>query len=332
MRDPYEILGVTKGASEADIKSAFRRRAKKLHPDANKSDPKAASRFAELNAAYEILGDDEKRKAFDRGEIDAEGKPRFQGFEGFGAQGGRGGFNHGGSGFESYTWSNDGFRRGASAGGGRGGSFEDVLREMFGGRGGAAQGARGGGFGGARFDPEDFGAAQAVGPDLQAALTITLEEAAKGVKTRVSLPTGKDVEIKIPAGLTDGQQIRLKGQGWPGAQGAGDALITVHIAPHPRFTVDGADVRLELPVTLYEAVLGAKVRVPTLSGQVELTVPPNTDSGRTFRLKGKGLKGKDGPGDLLATIRIVLPQGGDEDLKELMRKWRDSKPYDPRKD
>jgi DnaJ-class molecular chaperone len=205
MRDPYEVLGVSKGASETDIKSAYRRLAKKLHPDANKHDPKAASRFAELNAAYEIVGDDKKRKAFDSGEIDAEGKPRFRGFEGFGAQPGGGGFQPGGGAqFESFTFGPDGFQR-SGTGGGAG--FEDILRGMFG---GAARGARGARGFGSQFEPEDF-AEPAGGQDLLAALTISLPEAAKGTKTRVHLPTGKDVEVKIPAGLTSGQQIRLKG-------------------------------------------------------------------------------------------------------------------------
>ena len=197
---------------------------------------------------------------------------------------------------------------------------------MFGG------GARGGVHGfGTQFEPEDFAAQPA--RDLHATLTITLPEAAKGAKTRVHLPTGKDVEVKIPAGLVDGQQIRLKGQGWPSASGsAGDALITVNVAPHPLFTADGADLRLDLPITLYEAVLGGKVRVPTLDGAVELAVPAGTNSGRTFRLKGKGLKAKSGSGDLLATVRIVLPDGSDAELQELMKKWRTAKPYDPRKD
>jgi DnaJ-class molecular chaperone len=323
MRDPYEILGVSKGASEAEIKSAYRRMAKKLHPDANKHDKNAASRFAELNAAYEIAGDDEKRKAFDRGEIDAEGKPRFQGFERHGAKPG-GGFNPGAGGFESFSFGPDGFQRRAGGGGGGGGGFEDLLRGMFGNAGRAG--------GRPQFEPDDFGA-PAGGQDLQASLTVTLTDAAKGTKTRVHLPTGKDIEVKIPAGIASGQQIRLKGQGYPSAGGKpGDAIITITIAPHPVFTPDGADLRLDLPITLYEAVLGGKVRVPTLDGAVELAIPADTDSGRTFRLKGKGLKSKTAAGDLLATVRIVLPEGSDEELKALMTKWRDSKPYNPRED
>ena len=320
MRDPYEVLGVQKGASQEEIKKAFRRLAKKLHPDANKKDPKAAAKFGELNSAYELLGDEDKRKAFDRGEIDAEGKPRFQGFEN--AYGRRaGGFGREGS-FETFTWRPDGFRRSSSSRGGTGGfgRFEDILSDMFGGAAGPRGYAR---------EAEDFVDAGR-GRDATAALTITLEEAAKGAKKRVRLPTGKDVEVKIPAGLTDGQQIRLKGQGFAGADGSGDALITVAIAPHPLFKVEGANLRLEVPVTLYEAVLGAKVRVQTLDGAVEIAVPPGTSSGRTFRLKGKGLPSKAGAGDLLATARIVLPDRPDRELEELMRRWRDEKPYDVR--
>jgi DnaJ-class molecular chaperone len=326
MRDPYEILGVARSANAAEVKSAFRKLAKKLHPDANKHDPKAASRFAELNAAYEIVGDKDKRKAFDAGEIDAEGKPRAQGFEGFGRQ--PGGFGQQG-GFETFTWGSEGAHAAGGRAGARGfGGFEDILKDVFGARGAAGRGGRAGG--GVHFEPEDFGAA--TGRDIAAALSITLPEAAKGVKKRVQLPTGKEVEVKIPAGLDEGQQIRLKGQGLPGAGGPGDLLITVSVTPHPLFQRDGADLRLDLPVTLYEAVLGGKVRVPTLEGAVELAIPAGTNSGRTFRLKGRGFPGKERKGDLLASVRIVLPEGHDHDLEELMRKWREAKPYDPRKD
>jgi len=322
MRDPYDVLGVSKSASAADIKSAFRKLAKKLHPDANKHDPKAASRFAEINAAYEILGEVEKRKAFDRGEIDAEGKPRFQGFEGFNA--GPGGGFSGEGGFETFTFGPGGFQRSAGRSRGGFGGFEDILKDVFSGRGG---GRSGGGF---QFDDEQTH--QAHGGDLTATVTITLAEAAKGTKRRVQLPTGKEVEVKIPAGLAEGQQIRLKGQGAAGARGRpSDVMITVSVAPHPLFERSGADLRLELPVTLYEAVLGGKVRVPTLDGAVELAIPAGTNAGRTFRLKGKGFPAKDSTGDLLATVRIVLPDGGDAELEELMRKWRDKQPYDPRK-
>jgi DnaJ-class molecular chaperone len=328
MRDPYEVLSVDRKASAGDIKSAFRRLAKKLHPDANKDDPKAAARFAEINAAYEILGDEDKRKAFDRGEIDAEGKPRFQGFEGFG--GGRGGYGAGGfspeSEFETFSFGKEGFtrntRRGAAGGAGFGG-FEDILREAFG---GARARPSGAGFGGGGFEGEDFG-----GGDVRAALTITLPEAAQGVTRRVRLPSGKEVEVKIPAGITTGQQVRLRGQGAAGVGGTGDVLIAVTIAPHAVFTLEGNDVRLDLPVTLDEATLGAKVRVPTLDKPVELTIPPWTSGGRTFRLKGKGYPAKDGRGDLLATVRIVLPEQSDPELEALMKKWRAEKPYDPRK-
>jgi len=322
MRDPYEVLGVSKGASPEDIKKAYRKLAKKLHPDSNKKDPKAATKFSELNGAYEIVGDEDKRKAFDRGEIDAEGKPRFQGFEGFrgGQPGGPGG------GFESFTWGPEGFRRTASRGGGSSGGqgFEDILSQMFGARGRA---------GGASFEAEDIGSAIR-GQDVTATAIVTLNEAAHGGTRRLELPIGKEVEFKIPPGIADGKQIRLRGQGMPAPHGGppGDVLITVSIAPHPLFKVDGQNLRLDVPVALHEAVLGAKVRVPTLDGAVELSIPPNTSSGRAFRLKGKGLPGKPNAGDLYATVKIVLPDGKDAELEELMKKWREEKPYDPRKD
>jgi len=316
MRDPYEVLGVPRGASAAAIKSAYRKLAKKHHPDSNKNDPKAAARFAEINTANEILGDEDKRKQFDRGEIDAEGKPRFTGFPGGGA-GGR----TGPGGFESYT-----FRSGGGAGGG---AFEDILNSMFAnaGRGGRGGAGKAGMF---EFDSGGIG----LDLDVSVAMSVSLEEAVKGGEKRVRLPNGKELNVRIPAGVTEGQQIRLRGQGEtaPGHP-PGDLLITVNIAPHPYFKVDGGALKLDLPITLYEAVLGGKVRVPTLGGAVELSIPRNTSSGRTFRLKGKGLPKPGGvPGDLFVTARIMLPDGNDSDLESLMQKWREGHPYNPRND
>lgn len=318
MRDPYEILGVPRSASAAAIKSAYRKLAKKHHPDSNKDDPKAAERFSEINSANEIIGDEDKRKQFDRGEIDSEGKPRFQGFPGGGPRG-RAGAGPGG--FESYT-----FRSGGAGPGQGAGAFEDILNSMFG---GGTRGARPGAGGGAQFEFDTGG----IGLDLDVnvAMSVSLEESVKGGEKRVRLPNGKELNVKIPAGVVEGQQIRLRGQGET-AQGhpPGDLLITISIAPHPLFKIEGADLKIDLPVTLYEAVLGGKVRVPTLGNAVELSVPKNTSSGRTFRLKGKGLPKSGGTGDLFVTIRIMLPDGNDAELEALMEKWRDQHPYNPR--
>jgi len=306
MRDPYEVLGLAKSASAAEVKSAFRRLAKKFHPDQSK-EPRAKERFAEIGSAYEILGDEKKRSAYDRGEIDADGKPRAPQFEGFGF-GGRPG--QGGD-FRGFN-----FDFGGDHPGGRAGFEADILSELFGGRTGGR------------------GRAPSRGEDVAATVSVPLAMAAGGGSARVALPTGKTLDVAVPPGVEDGKQIRLRGQGRPGQRNgpAGDAIVTIHYAPHPLFKVEGRDLRLDLPITLYEAALGARVRTPTLTGEVEVAVPPGASSGRVLRLRGKGLpaSGEAPAGDLLATLRIVLPSGDDAEFSALMRRWRDEKPYDPR--
>jgi DnaJ-class molecular chaperone len=310
MRDPYEVLGVSKTASEAEIKQAFRKLAKKHHPDQNAKEPKAKERFAEVNAAYEIVGDKEKRGKFDRGEIGADGRPRFQSFEGFEGFGQRGAAQPGGGG-KRFRWS--------TSGSGDPFSAEDIIGDIFGsfGRGGA----------GARKTQA------ARGEHVTATAAVTLEQLALGEKARVDLPTGRTVEVAIPAGTRPGKIIRLKGQGRANAAGGepGDALVTVEFVTHPRFRVEGDTIRGDLDVSLDQAALGGKVRVDTLEGPVTMNIPPHSSGGRTLRLKGKGLpKVAGGRGDLLLTLRIVLPENGDPELDALMRKWREEGRYSKR--
>lgn len=316
MRDPYDVLGVAKTASAAEIKKAFRHLAKKYHPDQNKNDPKAKEKFAEANAAYEILGDATKKGQYDRGEIDAEGKPRFTGFggfEGFGAGPGSSRSHRGPGGAEHFE-----FHVGGEPG--RGAGFEDIFADLFGA--GAARRGR-------------AGTAPRRGEDVSTQVTVSLEDAVKGGHARVFLPTGRTLEVAIPAGIEEGKQIRLRGQGHPGPLGAepGDAMVTVKIAPHPLFQISGRDLKLDLPIAFYEAVLGAKVAAPTLGGQVELSIPPGSNGGRVLRLRGKGLPAAEGKpaGDLYVTLEIVMPEGADSELDAFAQKWRSSKPYDPRK-
>jgi DnaJ-class molecular chaperone len=309
MRDPYDVLGVTKGASAAEIKSAFRKLAKRYHPDQSK-EPKAKERFAEVGSAYEILGDDKKRKAFDRGEIDAEGKPRAPQFEGFGFGRGTGGGGRG-------DFRNFGFDFGAGGFSTESGSIDpDILSELF-----------GAGRGRARSQP-------ARGEDIGVSVAVPLATIAHGGSIRVALPTGKTLDVAVPAGIEEGKSVRLRGQGHAGNRGGspGDVIVTIRYAPHPLFKVEGRDLRLDLPITLYEAILGARVRAPTLSGAVEVSIAPGANNGRVLRLRGKGLPGgaDQTDGDLLATLRIVLPNEPDAELTALMRKMRDQKPYDPR--
>lgn len=337
MRDPYDVLGVGRSASEAEIKRAYRKLAKESHPDRRAGDSKAPAKFAEINSAYEILGDKDKRQKFDAGEIDGDGKPRFQGFEGFGgARGGQGaGFENvdpsmfadiiaglnrgggGGGGARSFRFSHAPGARGAQGGA----EEEDLLSSIFGGLGGGRQ----------RGAPPGAGPG-APGADLRADVGVRLEDIAAGRKPKVTLPNGRTVQVTLPHGVADGQVIRLAGQGQASMSGGapGDALVTVRFVPHPLFKVEGTDLRLDLPVALDEAVLGAKIAVPTLSGKVQVTIPPHSSSGRVLRLKGKGLPKAGGHGDLLVTPRIVLPDGADGELEALMRRWRDSGRPDPR--
>lgn len=295
MRDPYQVLGVAKGASESEIKSAFRRLAKKYHPDSNPDDPKAKERFGEANQAYEIVGDKVRRKQFDAGEIDAEGKPKFQGFAG---QGGGGdpfaGFrNQGGArpgGFE--------FRQSGGFGG-----AEDILKEMF-----------GGGFGGAGARTRQQ---QAPAQDMAFDLPVTLEEAYSAAKVDARLPDGRLLGVSLPKGVEDGQQIRLKGQG-PG--GRGDAIATVRLRQHSDFRLEGKDLHIDLPVSLKDAVLGTKAPVRTLAGKIAVGVPAWSSSDKVLRLRGKGMLKKDGShGDLLVHVRIMLPEKPDAALEAFIK-------------
>lgn len=304
MRNPYDVLGVPKGADEAEIKKAFRKLAKAYHPDSNK-DPKAKERFAEANTAYEILGDKEKRAQFDRGEIDAEGKPRFQGFEGMGAgRGGRSGgfeFNFGQGGGNPF-----GARGGPGGGHGDAGfDASDIFSSLFGEAGRRARG---------KPEPQKP-------PEQSFTLDVTLAQAATGGTRRVKLPGGREVEITIPEGVSDGKVMRLRGLGQtdPFSGEAGDVMMTIKVKPDSRFTIDGNDLRTRVSVPLAKAVLGGPLHVPTLTGAVEMNIPPLTGTARQFRLRGKGLKGEKGAvGDLFVAIDIEMP-ASDAELTALMK-------------
>jgi DnaJ-class molecular chaperone len=286
MRDPYTVLGVPRSATEADIKKAFRKLAKDNHPDRNADDPKAMERFKEANAAYELLSDAVKRGQYDRGEIGPDGQP-INPFAG-GGYGGGGGFNPRDFGGSGRSGGFD-FAQGA----------DDLFAELFGGR----SGGMGSGMGGGRGFRT-----QVRGPDVAYRLTVPFEDAVALKPQRVVLKSGQAIEIKLPAGLESGKQMRLAGKGEPGPGGPGDAIVTIEIAPHRVLVRDGDDVRLTLPIKLDEAVLGAKVLMPTAEGKVTLTIPPGTTSGKMFRLKGRGFRRIDGTrGDQLVTVQIDLP-------------------------
>lgn len=311
MGDPYQTLGVAKSATEADIKKAYRKLAKELHPDRNKDNPKAAEKFSDVTKAYDLLSDKEKRGQYDRGEIDAEGNPSFAGFGGFG--GGRGGGN---------PYGNAGAGQGGFSGfGNDSADFSDIFEGLFGGRGG-------GGFGrGTGGDPfaQQRSAPPPKGANISYRLPVHFLDAATLAPQRITLADGKTIDLKLPKGVDDGTQMKLKGKGQEGPGGAGDAIVTINVKPHPFFKREGDDVTLTLPITLKEAVEGAKVKVPTVDGPVMLTVPAGTSSGKTMRLKGKGFTKKDGTrGDQRVTFTIDLP-ANNEALNEFIKDWADDR-------
>src|SRR6476469_5578038 len=286
--DLYSVLGVARTAKAEDIAKAYCKLAKKLHPDLNPGDKAAEDKFKQVTAAYDILGDAEKRRRFDAGEIDAGGE--------------------------------DGARYRSTAGYEDLGGFSDLFGDLFG-RGGGARGA-----GGQRFAMR--------GQDAQYRLEIDFLEAVNGAKKRITLPDGGTLDVTIPAGVEAGQVMRLKGKGMPGLGGAesGDALVEILVKPHPVFKREGDDIVVEVPISFDEAVLGGKVEVPTITGNVFATVPPGTNTGKTLRLKGRCIKRKNGKlGDELVKLTVVMPDRIDEDLKAFAEEWRGKHRYDPRR-
>ena len=309
--DPYQELGVARGASADEIRKSFRKLAKQLHPDQNPGDAKAEERFKRVSAAFDILGDPEKKPKFDRGEIDADGRETMRGFD---PRGGGGGFGRregfGGGGFQG------------ASGQFEGADFEEILGDIF---------TRGGG--GPGHNPFGRGFAQK-GQDVRSKLEIDLEEAILGGAKRVAFPDGRQLDITIPKHAYDGQVLRLKGQGSPGRGGAaGDAMIELEVRSHPIFRREGADLHMDLPVSLPDAVLGAKVEAPTPEGDVALRVAPHTSSGATLRLKGRGfVDGATGRrGDLYARVMITLPEIADPALDAFCEEMRRDRPYAPRR-
>jgi DnaJ-class molecular chaperone len=317
MADLYSELGVARSADEAAIKKAYRKLAKELHPDRNKDNPKASERFSKVTRAYDILTDKDKRAQYDRGEIDEDGNPRMPfGFGRGAGPGPTGGFSRGPGGFE-----------GAGA---EQVDLSDLFDSILGGR--RNGGGGGGGFGG--FGGFGGGARRQAPPtkgaDTGYRLAVRFEDAATLKDQRVALGSGKTVDIKLPKGLEEGTKIRLAGQGQPGPGGNGDAIVTIHITPHRFFTRDGDDVRLDLPVTLDEAVLGAKVKVPTVDGAVMVTIPKGSTSGKVLRLKGKGFTGKSGTrGDQLVTLMVDIP-ADDPDVIAFAEQWKGRGKGNPR--
>lgn len=317
MKDPYAVLGLTKTATADDIKKAHRKLVKTSHPDLNPDDAGAEARFKEISAAYDLLKDPATRARFDAGEIDASGaeKPERRYYRDFADAPGNA--YQQGRGFEGRGFEGRGF----AGQGDPADIFAEILRQR----------GRQGGSGFSPFGEESF---SMPGQDLRFALEVGFLEAVRGAKTKITLPGAGDVEVQIPKGAADGQTLRLRGKGavGPGGGPAGDALITLTVRPHPVFRREGNDIHITLPITLDEAVLGAKVQVPTIDGPVSLTIPKGASSGRTLRLRGRGVApAKAAPGDQLVELRIVLPPVLDDSLISFMESWRKSHPHDPRK-
>jgi DnaJ-class molecular chaperone len=306
-RDPYLELGVARTASHDEVRKAFRKLAKQNHPDTNPNDKAAEERFKKVSAAFDIVGDPEKRKKFDAGEIDADGREAMRGFAGGQGPWGAPGGQQRRGGFESQEF--------------EGADLGDILGEMFGGRGGA--GGRGGGFGG--FSQR--------GSDVRARLEVDLEDAIRGGRRRIAFSDGRTIDVTIPKGAQEGQTLRLKGQGSPGRAGAGDALIEIAFAPHAIYRREGDNhLVMDLPVAVYDAVLGGKIEAPTPDGPVTLTVPAGSNSGARLRLKSRGLPDAKGHrGDLYARLVVTLPDKADAELEAFAQAWRDKRPYSPRR-
>jgi DnaJ-class molecular chaperone len=299
VEDPYKVLGVSKNASEADIKKAYRKLAKQLHPDLNPGDKGAEDRFKDVSAAFNILGTPEKREKFDNGEIDASGaeQPDYQYYKEY--AGGDGARQYGsGADFEDF-----------------GGIFSDLFNR------GRADGRQ-------QFKMR--------GVDIRYHLAVDFIDAAVGATKRISLPDGSSIDIKVPEGVKHGQTIRLRGKGQPGVDGGptGDAFIEIEVLPHPVFRRESSDIVVELPIAIDEAVLGGKVDVPTIGGSVRMTIPRGSGSGQTLRLRGKGVKDSTSGkmGDQRCVLKVVLPEEMDDELISFMEQWRDAHAYDPRQE
>jgi DnaJ-class molecular chaperone len=304
-QDPYQELGVSRNASAAEIRKAFHKLAKKHHPDVNKGDKASEEKFKRMSAAFDLLGDAEKRAKFDAGEIDADGRETMRAY-------GQGPFGQGPYGGSPFGDQAGGFRSSATF---EGVDLNDILGEMFSNRGGG----RAGGF-------------PSRGADVRAHLDIDLEDAINGGKMRLPFSDGRVLDVTIPKGVADGQTLRLKGQGAPGRAGPGDALIEIAIRPHPIFRREGDQLVMDLPVSVPDAVLGGKVQAETPDGPVTLNVPKHSDSGRTLRLKGRGLSdGQGRRGDLLARLVVTLPDPPDPELETFAETWRAERPYTPRR-